>query len=184
MCVELGKEVVEDSADGLELPGIRLFRSLFGVFPFSVSKVGDRNILPKFRSRDGVVAGVEDAESGTWGFSGISNLLSDDRGVALWACPDTIDLVETFLVGVPGAVGDAGDTFSIMWPDAGGGALVPVDDPNAGLDSCGLSAGFRMVGLGACDLRDGSVLLRATPILGLPGTDFLDDTETFRLIPP
>lgn len=41
-----------------------------------------------------------------------------------------------------------------------------------------------MVGLGPGDLRDGNVLLRATPTLGLPGTDFLDDTETFRLIPP
>lgn len=44
--------------------------------------------------------------------------------------------------------------------------------------------GFNIVGLEAGDRLDGNVLLRATPILGLPGTDFLDDTDTLRRIPP
>ena len=114
MCVELGKEVVEDSAEGLVLPGIRLFRSLFGCFPLSVSGGDSESKLATFRSRDGVVAGVEDEESGESVVSGISNLLSDDRGVALLDCSDTIDLMDTFLVGVSGNVGVAGDTFSVI----------------------------------------------------------------------
>ena len=138
MCVELGKEAVEDSAEGLVLPGIRLFRSLFGGFPLSVSEGDNENRLAIFRSRDGVVAGVEDGESAESVVSGISSLLSDDRGVAFLDCPDTVDLVDAFLVGVPGNVGVAGDTFSIIWPMGGGGAPVPVDDPpKVVLETCG-----------------------------------------------
>lgn len=138
MCVELGKEVVEDSAEGLALPGIRLFRSLFGGFPLSVSEGDSENRLVIFRSRDGVETGVEDAEPGESLFSGISNLLSDDRGVALLDCSDITDLVDAFLVGVPGNVGATGDTFSVKWPVGGGGPPVPVDDPpKVVLETCG-----------------------------------------------
>ena len=165
--------MVEDSAEGLVLPDIRLFRSFLG-FPFSVSDVGDRNMLVMLRSLDGVVAGVVTAESLVRFGSGISNLLSDDLGPLGFSPPG---LCPSFSGGV-GRVGVTVDTFSSIWPPENCDLFTPpVNASVTGL-------GSRDVGLELGDLREGIVLLRATPILGLLGTDLFDDTETFRLIPP
>jgi hypothetical protein len=151
---------VDDSAEWFALPGNRRFFSLFGL-PLSLSDPGDKNRFAMFLS---FVAG------------GVVTGSPSPRGLDPLGAIGPISSLRLF-----DPVGVAGDTFSTMCPPFDG-ALATLDT-NVGedADSVGLND---EVGLDPGDLFDGRVLLRLTPIFGLPGVDFFDETETLRRMPP